>query len=49
MEDFDIVAGIAILVGAVMFLIGVSIAIPKKLDNGCIVYDSKVYCEKESE
>ena len=49
MEDFDIVAGIAILVGAIMFLIGIGIAIPEELDNGCIVYESKVYCEKESE
>lgn len=46
MDDFDVMIPFLLLTFFGGFLIGLGIATPKELDNGCLVDDGKIYCEK---
>lgn len=46
MDEFDIAIPVALLSFFVGFLIGLYIGVPDTLDNGCLVDDGKIYCEK---
>ena len=46
MDDFEIIIPFALLSFFGGFLIGLAIGTPKELENGCLVEDAKIYCEK---
>ena len=45
-DGFIISVGVAVFCFFVGLFMGIAIAMPDTLDNGCLVDDGKVYCEK---
>lgn len=44
-DDFMIICLIGILGFFLGFMIGIASGEPNELENGCITYDHKIYCE----
>lgn len=43
----DLLIYMVLILGLVgMYLLGIVSALPNELENGCIIYNDKVYCEE---
>ena len=45
-DDFEACAAVALLAFFMGFMIGLAIGNPQELENGCLVENEKIYCEK---
>lgn len=44
-EDYGPVVLLLCMIGVIFMGIGMAAATPTELENGCIVYGTKIYCE----
>lgn len=46
MDEFELVVACSLFAIFIGFMIGLAIGSPQELENGCLVENEKIYCEK---